>query len=133
MKKVRKDLSVIETIKRVKVYTCLTLAEVIKDISRNSRLVFDLFEECITKASNTTSSRELMTYVIDTLYGALCRLDSQESSGISQLIVVLPIFLETIRQFLSDLENWVSLGKLSTTGNAVTRLFPGPGMVKLKH
>eukprot|EP00794_Sanderia_malayensis_P012067 gene12067-13311_t len=115
LNKVKRELSGIEAeiVKKNKVYTCLALAEDLKEIAKNAKLVFELLNACVTNVKDVMSSKaEFMAHVVNKLYATVCHLDQHGYSCVGQLVVILPIFLETIRPFFYDLGEWMSYGKL---------------------
>ena len=119
LKKTRKDLGNIECkiVSKNEVYTILTLEQAVGSLLSYVALVYEMYKNSLVMARGSeVAPNECLVHVVDSLFNTVCNLDAFGSAGSFQVGVLIPIFLETIRPFLSDLAVWISSGKLPIVG-----------------
>ena len=118
--KTRKELASIEfeIVNKEKHYTILDLTHELETVISSIDLVFDVYTACVTAfQAKDMPANDAAVHTIDTLFHTVCRLDAFGSTAATQVSVIVPIFLETLRPFLNDLGFWSHFGRLPPVGS----------------
>ena len=97
--------------------TLIELKQELETLLSNIDLVFNVYTGCITVLhTNDIPSNDASLHIINTIFYTVCRLDGFGSTAAPQVSIMVPILLETLRPFLSDLACWITIGKLPPIG-----------------
>ena len=116
----RKELASFEfeMVNEEKPLTIIELKQDLENLLSSIDLVFSVYSDCVTVLqADDIPCNDAVLHIIDTLYNTMCRLDGFGCTAAPQISIMIPILLETLRPFLSDLACWITFGKLPPIGN----------------
>ena len=118
--KTRKEIASLEfeMVNKEKPLTLIELKQELEALLSSIDLVFNVYTGCVTILhTNYIPSNDAALHIINALFNIVCRLDGFGSTATPQLSIMVPILLETLRPFLSDLACWITFGKLPPFGS----------------